>query len=109
MTSRSVTSSSCCAGRFFFSSRSRHTIFGCDWSSDVCSSDLGYYAVAVALTNAIWLLPAALSGVLFPRIASLARDESVGKETMERAETKSLRHTSVQATEIGRASCRERV
>src|SRR2546427_3653836 len=26
--------------RFFFSSRSRHTIFDCDWSSDVCSSDL---------------------------------------------------------------------
>src|SRR2546430_4062379 len=25
---------------FFFSSRRRHTIFGCDWSSDVCSSDL---------------------------------------------------------------------
>src|SRR5256886_12155024 len=25
---------------FFFSSRSRHTIFDCDWSSDVCSSDL---------------------------------------------------------------------
>src|SRR2546430_10379798 len=24
----------------FFSSRSRHTIFDCDWSSDVCSSDL---------------------------------------------------------------------
>src|SRR5882762_6063955 len=25
---------------FFFSSRRRHTIFKCDWSSDVCSSDL---------------------------------------------------------------------
>src|SRR5256886_9992612 len=24
----------------FFSSRRRHTIFDCDWSSDVCSSDL---------------------------------------------------------------------
>src|SRR2546430_12109908 len=29
--------SSCC---FFFSSRRRHTRFDCDWSSDVCSSDL---------------------------------------------------------------------
>src|SRR5688572_31056645 len=29
---------------FFFSSRRRHTRFDCDWSSDVCSSDL----------NAIW-------------------------------------------------------
>src|SRR5579862_9936121 len=27
-------------GFFFFSSRRRHTIWNCDWSSDVCSSDL---------------------------------------------------------------------
>src|SRR5205085_8457761 len=27
---------------FFFSSRRRHTRFDCDWSSDVCSSDLLY-------------------------------------------------------------------
>src|SRR6266480_2075834 len=27
---------------FFFSSRRRHTRWTCDWSSDVCSSDLGY-------------------------------------------------------------------
>src|SRR5260370_42381658 len=27
-------------GIFFFSSRRRHTRFKCDWSSDVCSSDL---------------------------------------------------------------------
>src|SRR5256886_4829100 len=28
---------------FFFSSRRRHTRFDCDWSSDVCSSDLPYH------------------------------------------------------------------
>src|SRR6266478_10174739 len=28
---------------FFFSSRRRHTRFDCDWSSDVCSSDLPEY------------------------------------------------------------------
>src|SRR5207237_6917477 len=28
---------------FFFSSRRRHTRFKCDWSSDVCSSDLIYF------------------------------------------------------------------
>src|SRR5690606_40010886 len=28
---------------FFFSSRSRHTRFSRDWSSDVCSSDLRWY------------------------------------------------------------------
>src|SRR2546430_1656167 len=27
---------------FFFSSRRRHTRFDCDWSSDVCSSDLSH-------------------------------------------------------------------
>src|SRR5260221_283428 len=39
---------------FFFSSRRRHTRSLCDWSSDVCSSDLpyedmGYYIVGVQL------------------------------------------------------------
>src|SRR5256886_12064338 len=29
-----------CLVVFFFSSRRRHTRFDCDWSSDVCSSDL---------------------------------------------------------------------
>src|SRR2546430_7126445 len=29
-----------CVVVFFFSSRRRHTRFDCDWSSDVCSSDL---------------------------------------------------------------------
>src|SRR2546430_13660455 len=28
---------------FFFSSRRRHTRFDCDWSSDVCSSDLFFH------------------------------------------------------------------
>src|SRR5947207_6238725 len=32
---------------FFFSSRRRHTRSLCDWSSDVCSSDLGLVATRV--------------------------------------------------------------
>src|SRR2546430_12323991 len=28
---------------FFLSSRRRHTRFDCDWSSDVCSSDLSWH------------------------------------------------------------------
>src|SRR2546427_12635171 len=32
---------------FFFSSRRRHTRFDCDWSSDVCSSDLGSVNIAI--------------------------------------------------------------
>src|SRR5690242_20815532 len=31
---------------FFFSSRIRHTRLTCDWSSDVCSSDLSFRAYA---------------------------------------------------------------
>src|SRR5688572_32017729 len=33
---------------FFFSSRRRHTRFDCDWSSDVCSSDLEHMALTRA-------------------------------------------------------------
>src|SRR2546430_11313903 len=32
---------------FFFSSRRRHTRFDCDWSSDVCSSDLANIATSL--------------------------------------------------------------
>src|SRR5690242_21226451 len=32
---------------FFFSSRRRHTRLTCDWSSDVCSSDLGHVSLQV--------------------------------------------------------------
>src|SRR2546427_6818216 len=34
---------------FFFSSRRRHTRFDCDWSSDVCSSDLGRFDATIDL------------------------------------------------------------
>src|SRR5256886_6273324 len=34
---------------FFFSSRRRHTRFDCDWSSDVCSSDLRARDLPLAL------------------------------------------------------------
>src|SRR2546430_7781687 len=36
---------------FFFSSRRRHTRFDCDWSSDVCSSDLGRLRSDTALVR----------------------------------------------------------
>src|SRR5256886_16844348 len=39
-----------CCFFFFFSSRRRHTRFDCDWSSDVCSSDLfGFCETPVVL------------------------------------------------------------
>src|SRR5438034_11841756 len=37
------------AESFFFSSRRRHTISLCDWSSDVCSSDLSIVLITAAL------------------------------------------------------------
>src|SRR5205085_8171619 len=40
---------------FFFSSRRRHTRFDCDWSSDVCSSDLNSdTAYMVSATWDLW-------------------------------------------------------
>src|SRR2546430_12424597 len=40
MRTHSLSSCVCAYCFFFFSSRRRHTRFDCDWSSDVCSSDL---------------------------------------------------------------------
>src|SRR3989475_7075913 len=38
---------------FFFSSRRRHTRFDCDWSSDVCSSDLDNYAMVQGIDTIV--------------------------------------------------------
>jgi O-antigen/teichoic acid export membrane protein len=54
---------------------------------------VGNYALAVALTSLLWLLPRAVSDVLYPRVARLSRgDEEGARELVER---KSLRHTSL--------------
>src|SRR6267142_3973842 len=42
-----------CMPFFFFSSRRRHTRLTCDWSSDVCSSDLGVTTDTDDLTGAV--------------------------------------------------------
>src|SRR2546430_17557180 len=47
----------------FFSSRRRHTRFDCDWSSDVCSSDLEldeYAAVGASFVGRRWRTLASL-------------------------------------------------
>src|SRR5712692_10724180 len=45
---------------FFFSSRRRHTRWNCDWSSDVCSSDLeATNGVQILLTERLALTPRA--------------------------------------------------
>src|SRR6266480_4373819 len=42
-----------CSFFFFFSSRRRHTRLTCDWSSDVCSSDLADAVAAARKAGAI--------------------------------------------------------
>src|SRR5260370_41034884 len=64
---------------FFFSSRRRHTRFKCDWSSDVCSPDLGARsgsALAKALQSQIELPPDEMpcGKLLAPDILVLRRD-----------------------------------
>src|SRR5256886_8640751 len=50
---------------FFFSSRRRHTRFDCDWSSDVCSSDLLKFLPDLSIT-----VPEIINGTLCPVSAS---------------------------------------
>jgi O-antigen/teichoic acid export membrane protein len=55
---------------------------------------LGHYAVAVGVTTLLWLLPQAVSDVLFPRVAALsASPERSAEEQRAFVEAKSLRHT----------------
>src|SRR2546430_5108573 len=84
---------------FFFSSRRRHTRFDCDWSSDVCSSDLGLLgrpwtsaAGQAALTAAGFTT---LSGGFVAPYSNFLTDFGAGASTAQ--------------AQIGRASCRERV
>src|SRR5688572_18994910 len=54
---------------FFFSGRRRHTRFDCDWSSDVCSSDLSFMGVAGMVMSsgydALWYPVCYACGYLF--------------------------------------------
>src|SRR5438477_6853378 len=97
---------------FFFSSRRRHTRLTCDWSSDVCSSDLGLASVSrnicisrrmqIVFFGSSWMASKASRGSLQARAVPLA----VSIRPLVTLQT--LRPNSTSA-EIGRASCRERV
>lgn len=61
-------------------------------SAAVGAAAVGQLSVAVAVTGVMWLLPQALSEVVFPRVAAL----SAGTDTethREMVETKGVRHT----------------
>src|SRR5256886_5612244 len=87
---------------FFFSSRRRHTRFDCDWSSDVCSSDLlqrGFLAFAGDGHLRLAAAAALLRLVLFL--------EEVNVRFLFDDHRAAAAHQAF--AEIGRASCRERV
>src|SRR5689334_24558824 len=81
---------------FFFSSRRRHTRWNCDWSSDVCSSDL---------KPSFTFICTLFHGMreTSPIRAAAYDTSSHPKQTI----SPSLQH--LRPTKIGRASCRERV
>src|SRR2546430_12692632 len=91
-----------CMCFFFFSSRRRHTRFDCDWSSDVCSSDLQQTLRNLDLgqrgleTDRPWPAP---PGLLSSWVFSY---HSKGATHMKS-------RWKIGLVEIGRASCRERV
>src|SRR2546430_8090111 len=84
---------------FFFSSRRRHTRFDCDWSSDVCSSDLnrGTRREECGLIYAIHHRRMRVLPLAFP------------ENSLEYGDLVPFDQRVDVAIEIGRASCRERV
>src|SRR5256886_12323480 len=88
---------------FFFSSRRRHTRFDCDWSSDVCSSDL--LPARSRVSDPLRLAP--------PRdqepLPAMDEDVDRGRIESPTPTAANLELIVVRETEIGRASCRERV
>jgi O-antigen/teichoic acid export membrane protein len=65
-------------------------------SAVATTAALGHYAVAVAATTVLWLLPQAVSDVLFPRVAALSAAEGADAEAQRAfVEAKSLRHTTL--------------
>src|SRR5260221_2192835 len=86
---------------FFFSSRRRHTRSLCDWSSDVCSSDLFSSAVSLCKVSAyLALLRVYLAKFQYPLALQWLTALLNSAEQVARVGS---------IIEIGRASCRERV
>src|SRR5260370_32767957 len=87
---------------FFFSSRRRHTRFKCDWSSDVCSSDLNFALVGFSM-----------GGGEVARYLGKYGSKGVSKAVFLSSVPPFLLKTPDNPegvdSEIGRASCRERV
>src|SRR6516165_3218523 len=67
---------------FFFSSRRRHTTFVCDWSSDVCSSDLLWSDIAFSDVVRVWRTQDSTIGLAPGQ--SRSEERRVGKECRSR-------------------------
>src|SRR5690606_40018123 len=89
---------------FFFSSRRRHTRFSRDWSSDVCSSDLGFRGEALPSIGSV----ARLSMRSRPRGADSAAEIVVDGGRVSPVRPVAANHGTMVEVQIGRASCRER-
>src|SRR5689334_24100388 len=88
---------------FFFSSRRRHTRWNCDWSSDVCSSDLlGHDPDTVQFRRT--KIPVS---DLHPTHVDDIEDDEDYERTRDLIGVHDV--PPVIVSEIGRASCRERV
>src|SRR5688572_15591786 len=69
---------------FFFSSRRRHTRFDCDWSSDVCSSDLGHnFEDAIVLSERL-VKDDVYSSIHIQELELHVRDTKRGQEEITR-------------------------
>src|SRR2546430_10825099 len=88
---------------FFFSSRRRHTRFDCDWSSDVCSSDL---AGILPHFGGTAVHDGWASYQYYPCRHALCNAHHLRELTAIHEADKQEWAASMQ---IGRASCRERV
>src|SRR5205814_5814953 len=91
---------------FFFSSRRRHTRCLSDWSSDVCSSDLDWWRLgSYAFLHIGWAhiaMNAWALWILAPQLeATYGSNQTMGLFA-------STAIAGGGASEIGRASCRER-
>src|SRR5438034_1449456 len=96
---------------FFFSSRRRHTRSLCDWSSDVCSSDLqpGLDIVNKAGIGAIRDKSMRMTLRLIEGARSRGWRVNTPENPAERAGTVSVECPhAYEVSQIGRASCRER-
>src|SRR5690606_40425146 len=89
----------CIFQRFFFSSRRRHTRFSRDWSSDVCSSDLPKLLDQAAFKG---------DEELGARVAYYNQLNSLSPLSSGAVLLKDFKRKG-RSSEIGRASCRERV